>query len=239
MPGTRGQLTEIGIPLERSTIISTALASGLRGKFCDLLLANRKTTTFGKHALIYDIGDRDRTLFFLKSGFVKVGTAIADGREVIYDVRKGGDVVGEICLSEQERPDRATALEQTEVFPVPLEEFKSLLTNSSDSTAALIDIFCGALKEAYSQITTLSTDDTMKRLARVLLNLAKKIGQPAATLTEIPIYLTQQEIAQLVAARRERISTALNLLRQRGIVQYTARGRLCIDVRALSGICDG
>lgn len=234
-----GQLTEIGIPPERSTIISTALASGLRGKFCDLLLANRKTTTFGKHALVYDIGDRDRTLFFLKSGFVKVGTVISDGREVIYDVRKGGDVIGELGLSEQERPDRATTLEQTEVFPVPFEELKSLLTSSNDLTAALIDVFCSALKEAYSQVTTLATDDTMKRLARVLLNLAKKTGQPTATLTEIPVYLTQQEIAQLVAARRERISTALNLLRQQGLVQYTARGRLLIDVRALRALCGG
>jgi len=50
---------------------------------------------------------------------------------------------------------------------------------------------------------------------------------------QIPVYLTQEEIAQMAGARRERISTALNSLRRRGIVQYSARGHMVIDVAAL------
>ena len=47
------------------------------------------------------------------------------------------------------------------------------------------------------------------------------------------MYLTQEEIAQMVGARRERVSTALNALRRRGMVQYSTRGHLVLDVRAL------
>jgi DNA-binding transcriptional regulator LsrR (DeoR family) len=50
---------------------------------------------------------------------------------------------------------------------------------------------------------------------------------------EIPAYLTQEEIAQMSAARRERISTALNCLRRRGIVQYSMRGHMMLDIGAL------
>jgi hypothetical protein len=37
----------------------------------------------------------------------------------------------------------------------------------------------------------------------------------------------------MAAARRERISTVLNSLRRRGMVQYSTRGHLMVDMRAL------
>jgi hypothetical protein len=53
---------------------------------------------------------------------------------------------------------------------------------------------------------------------------------------EIPTYLTQEEIAQMVAARRERVSTALNFLRRREMVQYSHRGNLLVHVERLQGL---
>jgi CRP-like cAMP-binding protein len=75
-----------------------ALLLWFRGKLCDLIRPNRKATTFNKHQVIYDMGDGERTLFFLQNGVVEMGTISANGREVIYDVRKGGDVVVWVLL---------------------------------------------------------------------------------------------------------------------------------------------
>ncbi len=220
--------------LDHQAAVSSALALVFRGKFCDLILPNRKPTTFNKHQVIYNAGDGERTFFFLQSGFVKVGTITASGREVIYDVRKGGDVVGELCASEQVRPDRAVALEQTDAIAVPFEEVMDLLLKKPDLIAVMVDVFCRALKEAYSQVNTLAIDDTVHRLIKVLIGLATKLGKRSGSLVEIPIYLTQEEIAQMVAARREKISTALNnSLRRRGMVQYSTRGHLVLDLGAL------
>jgi CRP-like cAMP-binding protein len=217
----------------RQAAVSTALVSVFRRKFCDLILPNRKTTTFKKHEVIYEMGDEERTFFFLQHGFAKVGTITPDGREVVYDVRKGGDVVGELCASERVRPDRAVALEHTDAISVPFEEVMELLLKQPGLIAVLVDVFCRALKEAYAQVNTLATDDTVHRLIKVLINLATKIGQRSGSLVEIPTYFTQEEIAQMVAARRERISTALNTLRRQGMVQYSIRGHLVLDVSAL------
>jgi len=93
--------------------VSAALATIFRGKFCDAILPGRRATTYKMKEVIYEVGDRERTFFFLQDGFVKVGTIASDGQELIYEVRKGGDVVGELCVSEPRRPDRAVALEET------------------------------------------------------------------------------------------------------------------------------
>ncbi|MGB2888203.1 MAG: Crp/Fnr family transcriptional regulator [Candidatus Acidiferrales bacterium] len=213
--------------------VSTALISIFRGKFCDSILPNRKTTTFKKEEVIYDVGDKERTFFFLLDGYVKVGTLTSDGHELIYDVRKGGDVVGELCASEPRRPDRAVALEQTDAIPVPFQDVMDVVRRQPDLLARLVDVFCRALNEAYAQVNTLAVDDTVHRLCKVLLKLAAKIGQSSGSEVEIPTYLTQEEIAQMVAARRERISTALNSLRRRGMIEYTNHGHLVLNVKAL------
>lgn len=230
--GPDGSAEPEGI-LDRQAAVSTALTSVFRGKFCDLLLSNRRATTFNRHSVIYDTGDRERTFFFLQTGVVKVGAVTVDGHEVIYDVRKGGDVIGELCASERVRPDRAVALQDTRAIRVPFEEVMEFILKKPEVIAVLVDVFCQALKEAYSQVNSLAVDNTIQRLVRVLMGLAAKIGVPSGSLVEIPTYLTQEEIAQMAAARRERISTALNSLRRRGMVQYSARGNVVLDLEAL------
>jgi CRP-like cAMP-binding protein len=229
-------LSEDGDFVARQAAASTALLSVFRGRFCDAVLPGRRITTFNKNDVIYNVGDRNRTLFFLQNGFVKVGAITSSGHEVIYDVRKEGDVVGELCASELERPDRAIALERTEAISVPFQEIRDILMTRPDLMTAMIDVFSRALKEAYAQINTLASDSIVQRLAKILVSLASKIGQHSNSLIEIPTYLTQEEIAQMVVARRERISTALNFLRRQGIVQYTARGHLMIDLRRLESL---
>jgi CRP-like cAMP-binding protein len=228
---------ELDDTISRQAVVSAALVSIFRGKLCDLILPNRIPTTFKKYEVIYNVGDEQRTFFFLTDGFVKVGTITANGREVIYDIRKGGDVVGELCVSEGARTDRAVALEQTSAIVVPFEEVMELLLKKPDMIAVLINVFCRALKEAYTQVNTLAVEDTIHRLVKILINLARKLGRPSGSFVEIPTYLTQEEIAQMVAARRERVSTALNSLRRQGMVHYSARGHLVLNVSALESHC--
>lgn len=217
----------------RLAVVSSALVTVFRGKFCDGILPNRKATTFEKDAILYEVGGNDRTFFFLLSGFVKVGTITPDGHELIYDVRKGGDVVGELCATQRQRPDRVVALERTEAISVPYGEVMEVLHKQPNLLAQLVEVFCQALVEAYEQVNSLAVDDTVHRLVKVLLRLATKIGHPSGQVVEIPTYLTQDEISQMVAARRERVSTALNFLRRRGMVHYSTHGNLMLDAKAL------
>ncbi len=217
----------------RQAAVSAALASVFRGKFCDAILPNRRVSRFQKNDVIYDVGDQDRTFFFLQTGYVKVGTVSQDGREIIYDVRKGGDLVGELCVCGRPRPDRAVALEETGAIPVPYEEVIKVVQSQPEMVGRLVEFLCEALAEAYEQVNTLALDDILHRLAKVLIGLAGKIGSQLGQSVEISTYLTQEEISQMVAARRERVSTALNLLRRHGAIQYSNHGRLVLNIEIL------
>lgn len=183
--------------------------------------------------MIYDVGDENRTLFFLQTGYVKVGSVTRDGREIIYDVRKGGDLVGELCVSGRPRPDRAVALEETDTIPVPYEDVIKVVQSKPEVLSRFIEFLCHALTEAYEQVNALAVDDIPHRLSKVLMGLAEKIGSPSGENVEISTYLTQEELSQMVAARRERVSTALNLLRRNGAIHYSHHGRLLLNMAAL------
>src|SRR5207302_10097747 len=129
---------------------------------------------------------------FRQCGIVRVRTMPFAGLELIYDIRKAGDVAGELCVSEVRRLHRAVALEPAEAIPVPFEEVMEAVRERPDLLTRLVDVFCRALSEAYAQVNTLAVDDTAHRLAKVLLKLATKIGQHSGSQVEIPTYLTQE-----------------------------------------------
>jgi CRP-like cAMP-binding protein len=218
----------------RDASLASALAGVFRGRFCDILLRDRVAAPFEEGAVVYDLGQTQRELWFVRSGVVKIGTITSDGRELIYDVRKEGDVVGELCAFEPVRRDRAVVVERADLVSVTLDEALNALARHPTALQDLVAVFGGALSEAYDQLNSLASDDVMQRVLKTLRSLAEKLGEAHGDLVEIATYLTQDELAQMVKARRERVSTALNVLRQRGVVQYSQRGRLRVDMRALT-----
>jgi CRP-like cAMP-binding protein len=212
---------------------SSALLPIFRGRFYNLLVAGRATTSFAQDEILYERGDRDRSFFFLLRGVVKTGTIAPDGREIVYDLRKERDVIGELCLFDEIRRDRAVALVPTVAVVVPFEEVLGSLAHNVALVREFATIFCGALARAYERIDSLAFDPVSLRTINVLRFLADKFGRPTTESIELPIYLTQEELAQIVAARRERVSTALNNLRREGIVRYSPRGHLRLDVQKL------
>lgn len=217
----------------RLAALSSALAPIFRGRFCDILLPSRAARTFDEDEVMYELGDSRRDFFFIRRGIVKTGTITDKGREIIYDIRKDGDVAGELCCLEAPRRDRAVAVELTEAVPVPFDEVMDTLARHPALLQGFVGVFSSALAEAYDQVNRLADDDVLKGLVKVLKILAAKLGHPSGTLVEIAAYLTQEELSQMVVARRERVSTALNSLRRHGIAQYSPRGHLLLDMPAL------
>src|ERR1017187_1552214 len=85
----------------------------------------------------------------------------------------------------------------------------------------------------YDQLNHVARGDVTHGVVAVLKTLARKLGRPRGSLVEINAYLTQEELAHMVAARRERVSTALNTLRRDGVINYSNEGHLLLDLAAL------
>lgn len=205
LPGPPEDMTLYGASL------SSALVTIFRGNFFDAILPGRNSVIFGKDEVLYEVGARDQTFFFIRSGFIKVGTVTLDAREIIYDVRKEGGVVGELCACQSIREDRAVTLELSDVIPVPYFEIVEVLRKNPDFLGKLIEIFCDHLADAYEQINTLAFKDTAHRLTHVLLGLAKKYAHDLSDYWVPGSMKAMRRVAKMPAAAsiKQEIRTAV------------------------------
>ncbi len=209
-----------------------ALSSVFQGGLCEQL-TNRPPQTLPPGQIIYAIGDRARSVYYLHQGLVKLSAISEDGKEIILNVHKAGEIFGEFCLCEGSRNEMAVAMQTCEIVEIQFEELiQHLQTNQVAMYNFLVSV-CQRLSRAHQIICEFSFDNLPERLAKALLRLADEFGQESAGGVELSQYITQEELAQMVSARREVVSTVLSRLRQRGLIDYSRKGKLTINRRAL------
>jgi CRP/FNR family cyclic AMP-dependent transcriptional regulator len=209
-----------------------ALSRQCRGKLCDDL-ARRPARHFAAGQFVYLMGDAARSVYLVRRGLIKTAFVSPAGQELTLRMHPPGDVFGELCLCSGERREQAVALEASEVVTITLEMLLARLRQDPLAALDLTSVACEHLAEAHDRLRSLSIDSALHRLARTLLGLAADLGDPAPDGMLVLHYITQQELARLVGARREVASSLLNRLRDRGLIRYQRRGPIAVDGKAL------
>jgi CRP/FNR family cyclic AMP-dependent transcriptional regulator len=209
-----------------------ALSRQCRGKLCDDL-ARRPGRRVAAGQFIYLMGDAARSVYLVRHGLVKTAVVSPAGQELTLRLHPPGDVFGELCLCSGERREQAVALEASEVVTITLDMLLARLRQDPVAALDLTSIACEHLAEAHDRLLSLSIESALHRLARTLLGLAADLGEPTPDGMLVLHYITQQELARLVGARREVASSLLNRLRDRGLIRYQRRGPIAVDGKAL------
>jgi CRP/FNR family transcriptional regulator, cyclic AMP receptor protein len=208
-------------------------ASGLlRGKLCEQL-TNREARALSPGEAIYSIGDPAHHIYFLRKGLAKTSIISAGGKELILGIHAPGEIFGELCFCKGKRREQSISMEHGEVVEI---HFENLISGLQSNRQVLLDVLqgvCRRLSEAYDQLLILSFDKTMERLIRKLLDLAEHLGEPAPEGVSIMHYVKQEELAQMIGAPREVVSSLLNQLRERDLVSYSRKRRLTVNPDAL------
>ena len=213
------------------------LSGLLRGGLCEQL-ARRPGLQRGAGRFLYFIGEPARSLYFLKSGLVKTSRMSPDGNETILQLHRAGDVLGELCFCVGTRLEQAVTLEPSEVVEIPLVDILAQLRHAPDAALELVHVLAERLGTMHDRVESLAVEPAIERLARTLLLLADSLGEETPGGTQITHYVTQEELAQMVAARREVVSGLLNRLRKLGLIQYSRKSAISVRRDALQAYVD-
>ena len=74
---------------------------------------------------------------------------------------------------------------------------------------------------------------------RTLTRLADEFGEPEGEWVRLTHYFRQDELAQMIGARREVVSTLLNQLREQGVVAYVRKDALLLQPSGLQRMLTG
>jgi CRP/FNR family cyclic AMP-dependent transcriptional regulator len=183
----------------------------------------RTSVEHGADHNIFRQGDPADSLFYLRSGKVKLTVMSSEGKEAIVATLDSGEFFGEGCLAGQ--PLRmATATAMTDCFLDRID--KSLMARMLHEKHDLSELFVTHLLSRNIRYEEDLVDQLFnsseKRLARILLLLAH-FGKESRSETVLP-KISQENLAQMVGTTRSRVSHFMNKFRTLGFIDYDGDG---------------
>lgn len=171
------------------------------------------------------------------SGFVKVSHVCEDGTTITMDLLKNGEIAGEFSnpLSALRYEATGRAIGDLVVHRVLANDLRRAMEVHPRLAFFVAEYLAGSRRRVERRLLRAMTLSVECRVIETLLELAATFGARCAHGFSLEIRLTQQDIADIVGASRQVVSTILGSLRKRGALDYT-RDMICIDDTALSAL---
>ena len=163
---------------------------------------------------------RQNSLWKLEGGAVRTLTWLEDGTPVILGLWGPGDVVGTVLVNIS--PYQIECLTQVKAIPLTLNE------NHHQT---------GILLSHIQQLEELTVIRSYKRVECKIVNLlswlGRKFGREVATGKLIDLYLTHQDMAELLGSTRVTITRTLSQLEQQGLIERFGRQQILLRKAAI------
>ncbi|MBM3688113.1 MAG: Crp/Fnr family transcriptional regulator [Actinobacteria bacterium] len=207
--------------------LDTEAATALRASMVEFRVARGDA--------IFSEGEPGDRMYVILDGKVKLGQTSTDGRESLLAVLGPGEVFGELSLFDP-GPRTATATAVTDVVVIGLghDNLRPWLAGRPEVAESLLQALAQRLRRTNETLADLVFSDVPGRVAKLLLELADKFGQPGPDGVLVHHDLTQEELAQLVGASRETVNKALADFTQRGWIVVDQREVVLVDMERLA-----
>jgi len=142
-------------------------------------ISGRNVNRYKRKQPIFSEGNRPIYLFYILDGKVKTYKSNDEGKELVLDLYRQGDFLGQVSLLENTNyKETAEALEDTEIALIPRDEFESLINTSPQISRKFIQMLARNVTEKEEQLLGIAYNSLRKRVAETLLLLYRKYGTP-------------------------------------------------------------
>jgi CRP/FNR family transcriptional regulator, cyclic AMP receptor protein len=187
--------------------------------FLSKVNGGRKISDYTKDQIVFSQGAPADSVFYIKSGKVKITVLSDQGKEAVVSVLGKDDFFGEGCLAGQALR-LATVRTISECVIVRIA--KADITRVIHQEPAFAELFISHLLARNIRVQEDLVDQLFnsseKRLARILLLLANfgKESQPEPIIAKI----SQETLAEMIGTTRSRVSFFMNKFRKLGLIDY-------------------
>jgi CRP/FNR family cyclic AMP-dependent transcriptional regulator len=174
-----------------------------------------------RNDVVFDEADPPEELYVVRSGRIAMANTSVDGRESVIALMEAGDLFGEMPLLDGgKRSAGARALEPSELVAVPYGTVETILKASPELLWGVVRLLSQRLRTTDAALADSVFLDVTGRTAKRLLELAGEAD-------EFALPITQEELAGMVGASRERVNKAIaSFVRLRWIEQQDRRYRI-------------
>jgi len=197
-------LRSVPVP-ERRLLDATELFAELPADALAELAEHADTRELDRNELLFRQGDASSSLFVIQEGRIAIASQAGDGRETVIAVLENGGLFGELALFDDgARIADARALVDTTVIELSYEPVRAMLRARPELLWVIVRLLVQRLRATDEALADAVFLDVPARTAKRLLELAG-----ATDRFTLPV--TQEELASMVGASRERVNKAISL----------------------------
>ena len=180
-----------------------------------------ETRTLYRNDVLFTEKEEASELFVVVSGRIAIANKSVDGRESMMALMERGDLFGEMALFDGEtRSAEARSLETSSVIAIPYAPLRDLYERQPSLLWKVVAMLARRIRNTDEALADSVFLDVTGRTAKRLLELAGDAD-------EFALPITQEELAGMVGASRERVNKAIaSFIRLGWIEQHERRYRI-------------
>lgn len=177
--------------------------------------------------ILFHEDDDAEAVFIVNSGRIAISNKSFDGRESMVALMEHGDLFGEMSFFDKNgRSAEARALEHSEVVSLPFSALDELYTQDPARLWNVVDMLSLRLRAMDAALADSVFLDVTGRTAKRLLDIAGDDD-------EFTLPVTQEELAGMVGASRERVNKSIAQFIKLGWMAQEGAGYRITDRRQL------
>ena len=205
----------------------------------DDLLSRAEFREYEKSDYIFQAGDPGNNVYILMDGRAKIFQNAENGKEMILWFCLPGEVFG---LAEVPRGGvrevHAEACTHCSVYAIPRKQFQAFLLDHPATALQVLELLSCRMRVLGHMMMNLATDDVTSRIIKLMMRLAARYQQEPNRAISLDIPLTHQEIADMIGASRQTVTSVLGDLRRQGILDVAAHRITICSQRELARALD-
>jgi len=178
--------------------------------------------TFPKGGTVYLPSDNSDGAFLLVEGRIRLCSITADGKQSIMAYVDPGELFGELALIESgEREERAEAAQKSTVVLLPGDELRHMMEESARLTLGVTKLIGLRRKRIERRVRNLLYRSNREKISHLLIELAEQYGRKTDEGVLLNIKLSHQELASMIGATRETVTTTLGEMQLDGLLKLS------------------
>lgn len=218
----------IGLPQDLEPVLTAGHTARLAA------IGRRRCLTRGE--IVYRQGEAAAHVFLLAAGTAQSFLINSAGQESLLRIHLPGSILGLTALATVPwRDASARAVADVELVAIERDRLQELLRSEPELSLRVIRLLVDRMRDFHFRVGELQALSVEQRLARVLLAVSRQDGPPDLRASR-SVGLTHQELAHLVNASRQTVSTTLSRFAELGHVARRGRSTVLVDIAGLAAL---
>ncbi len=191
--------------------------------------------SFSPGETIFIEGEIGTSMYFLKSGSVKIVKTNMEGEEQIIKFIEPGEVFGEVVLfGVKTYPATTICQKKTETALLTRDSFREYFLSNPEIGWGMLKTMAGKLYFSQGRIKSLALQNSRARIAQAIYDLAEKEKRGYVLKN-----LSQEDLANYLGITRETVSRNMSRLKEENLIESSGGELILLDREGLKDIFSG